>query len=290
MRDNVILIHIDALRPDHVGFIGYKRPTTPRIDRFREEATWFKNAYSPAPTTRFALSMLFTGWDIERIPQARGHASNFTLLPGATTLAERLSAPRVRHASATRSSYVIQHIHDLGQGFRIWETPWQVNDWEKAYQNSAEQTTNAALKYLSTVPADGSKPYLLFLHYSATTTRTSSTRSWDYGDSDVDKYDSALNYEDDQLGRLFDALDARARQGQDGHLPLLGPRRALRRARLSPARLHALPAGHPRPAPREGPRLDVSRDRHADAPHRHHADDRRAHRAAAGQGEPSRGI
>ncbi|MGO8994794.1 MAG: sulfatase [Polyangiaceae bacterium] len=209
MRDNVIMIHIEALRPDHVGFIGYKRPTTPRIDRFREHATWFKNAYSPAPTTRFALSMLFTGWDIERIPQARGHAVDYTLLPGATTLAERLQPLGYDRVGYTLS-YVIQHIHDLGQGFRIWETPWQVNDWEKAYQNSAEQTTNAALKYLSTVPADGSKPYFLFLHYMSNHDPYIKHPKWDYGDTDEDKYDSALNYEDDQLGRLFDALDTRA--------------------------------------------------------------------------------
>ncbi len=209
MRDNVILIHIEALRPDHVGFIGYKRPTTPRIDRFRKEATWFKNAYSPAPTTRFALSMLFTGWEIERIPQARGHAVDFTLLPAAETLAERL-APLGYDRVGYTLTYVIQHIKDLGQGFRVWETPWQINDWEAAYQNSAQQTTDAALRYLSSVPADGTKPYLLFLHYQSNHDPYIKHKEWDYGDAEVDKYDSALNYEDDQLGRLFDAIDARA--------------------------------------------------------------------------------
>ena len=208
MRDNVVLIHIEALRPDHVGFIGYKRPTTPRIDRFREGATWFKNAYSPAPTTRFALSMLFTGHEIERVPQARGHAVDFTLLPGAMTLAERLEPLGYDRVGYTLT-YVIQHIHDVGQGFRLWQTPWPINDWERAYQNSAEQTTDAALKYLSSVPADGSKPYFLFLHYMSNHDPYIKHPQWDYGDDQVDKYDSALNYQDDQLGRLFDALDAR---------------------------------------------------------------------------------
>jgi arylsulfatase A-like enzyme len=209
MRDNVVLIHIEALRPDHVGFIGYKRPTTPRIDRFREQATWFKNAYSPAPTTRFALSMLFTGREIERIPQTRGHAVDFTLLPGAVTLAERLEPLGYDRVGYTLT-YVIQHIHELGQGFRVWQTPWPINDWEQAYQNSAEQTTDAALKYLASVPADGSKPYFLFLHYMSNHDPYIKHSQWDYGDEETDKYDSALSYEDDQLGRLFDALDTRA--------------------------------------------------------------------------------
>ena len=69
LRDNIVLIHLDALRPDHVGLTGYDRPTTPHIDRWREGATWFKNAYTPAPSTRFALSAIFTGLGVERIPQ-----------------------------------------------------------------------------------------------------------------------------------------------------------------------------------------------------------------------------
>jgi arylsulfatase A-like enzyme len=208
LRDNVILIHVEALRPDHVGFVGYRRPTTPRLDRFREGATWFKNAYSPAPTTRFALSMLFTGWEIERIPQTRGHVIDFTLLPEAVTLAERLDAVGYDRVGYTLT-YVIQHIHDLGQGFRVWETPWPVGDWEAAYQNSAEQTTDAALKYLTTAPSDGSKPYFLFLHYMSAHDPYIKHAHWNYGDASVDRYDSAISYQDEQLGRIFDAIDAR---------------------------------------------------------------------------------
>jgi arylsulfatase A-like enzyme len=209
MRQNVIMIHVEALRPDHVGFIGYGRPTTPHIDKFRQGAAWFKNAYSPAPTTRFALSMLFTGHEIERVPQSRGHAVDFTLLPDAVTLAERLEPLGYDRVGYTLT-YVIQHIKGMGQGFRTWETPWPVNDWEAAFQNSAQQTTDAALKYLGTAPQDGSKPYFLFLHYMSTHDPYIKHPPWNYGDTDPDKYDSALNYQDDQLGRLFDAIDARA--------------------------------------------------------------------------------
>ena len=211
MRQNVILIHVEALRPDHVGFIGYRRPTTPRIDHFREGATWFKNAYSPAPATRFVLSMLFTGWEIERIPQSRGHAIDFTLQPDAVTLAERLEPLGYDRVGYTLT-YVIEHIKEMGQGFRVWQTPWPLHDWESSYKDSAKQTTDAALDYLATVPPDGSKPYLLFLHYEGTHDpyiKHTERREWDYGDADVDKYDSALSYQDSELGRLFDMLDAR---------------------------------------------------------------------------------
>lgn len=209
LRDNVILVHIDALRPDHVGFVGYARHTTPQIDKFREGATWFKNAYTPAPSTRFAMAAMFTGLEVQRVPQLRGHVIDFTLLPEAVTLAERLGPIGYDRVGYTLS-YVLQHITDVGQGFRVWGTPWPVNDWEASYRTSAEQTTSAALKYLGGAPADGSKPFLLFLHYACTHDPYIKHPQWDYGNSDIDLYDSALSYCDDELGKLFSALDARA--------------------------------------------------------------------------------
>jgi arylsulfatase A-like enzyme len=208
LRNSVILVHIDALRPDHVSFVGYKRHTTPKIDQFREGATWFKNAYTPAPSTRFAMAGMFTGLEVQRIPQRRGHVIDFTLLPEAVTLAERL-APLGYDRVGYTLSYVLQHITDVGQGFRVWETPWPINDWEASYHTSAEQTTAAAIKYLDGAPTDGSKPYLLFLHYACTHDPYIKHSAWDYGNADVDLYDSALSYCDDQLGKLFAAVDAR---------------------------------------------------------------------------------
>ena len=209
MRDNVILIHMDALRPDHLGFTGYARPTTPQIDRFREEATWLKNAYTPVPSARCASRSSFTGRDIERLPQSRGAGVDFTLLPEATTVAEQLEGLGYDRVGYTLS-YVLQHIGGIGQGFRVWETPWPVDAWRTSYANGAQQTTNAALSYLAGVPQDGSKPYLLFLHYQCTHDPYVKHSQWDYGNAPVDLYDSALNYCDDQLGNLFHALDARA--------------------------------------------------------------------------------
>ena len=211
-RYNVVLVHVEAVRPDHMSMNGYRRPTTPRIDRFKEGAVWFRNAYSTAPSTRFALSQIFTGLEVPRIPQKRGSGVDYWLLPEATTLAERL-APAGYDTVGYTLSYVLQHIHDVGQGFREWTTPWRVDEWKETYHDASELTTNAALEYLKATPQDGTKPYLLFLHYGATHDpyiKHGENAAWDYGDEPIDLYDSALNYEDAQLGRLFDALDARA--------------------------------------------------------------------------------
>jgi len=57
---NVILITIDALRPDHLSCYGYKRDTSPNIDKLAKEGVLFTQAISQAPWTAASLESLFT--------------------------------------------------------------------------------------------------------------------------------------------------------------------------------------------------------------------------------------
>jgi arylsulfatase A-like enzyme len=207
-RTNVILMQLDATRPDHTSLAGYKRKTTPRLDQFAQTATWYTHAYTPAPTTRFAMASMFTGLDVDRIPQRRGPGINFTLLQNANTFAERLATYGYDTMGYT-ISYVIQHHISQGQGFRVWTTPWPVGDWESTYGKDAPQTTDAGIQYLATMPDDGTRPYLLFLHYRCTHDPYIKHAEWDYGDAEVDKYDSAMAFCDQHIGRMIDAIDSR---------------------------------------------------------------------------------
>jgi arylsulfatase A-like enzyme len=208
-RPNFVVIQIDALRPDHLHFAGYERPTSPRMDRFRESATWFENAYTPAPSTRFAMTSMFTGYDARRVPHDDLGGNRFRLDPRAVTIAERL-VPLRYDALGFSISYVIQHNLGLGQGFRSWNTPHDVDDWERTYPIAAELATDAVNAYLGTMPEDGSRPFFLFAHYRCTHDPYFEYPEWDYGDTELDKYDSALNYCDREIGEVIDTIDARA--------------------------------------------------------------------------------
>ena len=48
-QPSFVLLSIDALRPDHLGAYGYRRPTSPNIDRFALGAARFTNAYCASP-------------------------------------------------------------------------------------------------------------------------------------------------------------------------------------------------------------------------------------------------
>jgi arylsulfatase A-like enzyme len=208
-RPNIVLLQLDALRPDRLGFAGYARPTSPRIDAFRETATWFENAYTNAPSTRFAMTSVFTGYDARRVPHRDLGGNRFQLEPGATTVAELLG-PHGYDTVGYTISYVMHHNLGLGQGFRVWTTPWPVDDWLASYPVAAERTTDAALAYLAETPADGSRPYFLFGHYRCTHDPYIPYEEWHYGNSPSDVYDGTINYCDVHIGRLLDALESRA--------------------------------------------------------------------------------
>ncbi|MCM8784418.1 MAG: sulfatase [Candidatus Omnitrophica bacterium] len=58
-RLNVILITVDSLRPDHLGCYGYKRNTSPNIDRLANEGVVFTQAIAQGPATIPSLPSLF---------------------------------------------------------------------------------------------------------------------------------------------------------------------------------------------------------------------------------------
>ena len=168
---------------------------------------WFRDAYTPAPGTRFALAAVFTGMDLERIPQHRGLGYEFELLPTAVTLAERLGEEGYDRAGFTILT-TSGNLKGMGQGFRVWERPWPPElSAEESNLISATRTTDAALRYLDQQPPGS--PYFLFAHYECTHEPYLKHAPWDFGDSDVDLYDSALAYCDHEIGRLLDGESAR---------------------------------------------------------------------------------
>ncbi|NVN98080.1 MAG: sulfatase [Geobacteraceae bacterium] len=57
---NVILISLQCLRPDHLGVYGYKRDTSPNIDKLAKSSVLFENAISQANLTPIAQMSVFT--------------------------------------------------------------------------------------------------------------------------------------------------------------------------------------------------------------------------------------
>jgi arylsulfatase A-like enzyme len=60
-RNNIVLILIDTLRADHLSCYGYKRNTSPNIDKIASEGVRFTDFYTVCPWTNPTIASLFTG-------------------------------------------------------------------------------------------------------------------------------------------------------------------------------------------------------------------------------------
>lgn len=58
---NVIMISLDILRPDHLGCYGYRKGTSPQIDRLATQSVLFENAIAQSYLTPVAHMSVFTG-------------------------------------------------------------------------------------------------------------------------------------------------------------------------------------------------------------------------------------
>ncbi len=66
--DNLVVIVVDTLRADRLGFHGYSRDTSPFLDELAAESVVFERAYSTSSFTRESISSLLTG----RLPSLSG--------------------------------------------------------------------------------------------------------------------------------------------------------------------------------------------------------------------------
>jgi arylsulfatase A-like enzyme len=57
---NVLLVTVDSLRADHVGYHGYTRATTPHLDTMAESAHVFTNAFANGCSTRRSFPSILT--------------------------------------------------------------------------------------------------------------------------------------------------------------------------------------------------------------------------------------
>jgi arylsulfatase A-like enzyme len=58
---NVLLVTVDSLRADHVGYHGYERDTTPFLDELADSGSAFRKAFAPAGGTKFSFPSTLTG-------------------------------------------------------------------------------------------------------------------------------------------------------------------------------------------------------------------------------------
>jgi arylsulfatase A-like enzyme len=153
----IVLVSIDTLRPDHVGCYGYRRPTTPQIDRFRRDAVLFRQAVAQAPSTLASHASLFTSL---RPPHHGASVSaNTKLRPGIVTLAGALKKAGFATASFNGGGQ-LHRSWGLDRGFDVYVSATDSSDADVGDDTLADEVGRGTA-WLDGV---GDRPFFLFLH------------------------------------------------------------------------------------------------------------------------------
>lgn len=85
-KPNLVIIGVDALRPDHLGFNGHPSKLTPNIDMFLEDSLYFDEAFTPIARTYTAWFSLLSG----RPPKSTGVRYNLQKFEASQLLGDEL--------------------------------------------------------------------------------------------------------------------------------------------------------------------------------------------------------
>ena len=251
---HVLLIVADTLRADHVSSYGYRRATTPNIDRLAAEGVLFEQAFSTSSYTLPSHASLLTGLS----PREHGvgwQSSRTQARASYPTLAETLQARGYRTGAFSANTFWFTREHGFGRGFiRFDDFFYSVPDMvlRTAYgrivtrlflgrfgwndipaRRRAPDVNAAALRWVDA--GEGERPFLAVINYMdahdpylppepyrsrfATRPGPGGRINWlvrtpdrlapEELQAEIDAYDGAIAYLDEQVAALVSALDAR---------------------------------------------------------------------------------
>lgn len=196
-RPNVVIITIDCLRQDHTTMAGYRRDTTPNLDRYGKQGLVFLNAIPHGTNTGHSFAAMLRSSYMEAIFDRS--------VPTLTQLLER---------EGYHSAFVNARRLDDWLTPRRWHRyrPTMIGDFNvlhldgEAREWTADQLTDSTIAYLDRQPKES--PQFLWVHYMDVHWPREGRPEFGYGSSDVDVYDAEVKYTDAEVGRLLDHMKA----------------------------------------------------------------------------------
>jgi arylsulfatase A-like enzyme len=200
-KPNLVLITLDSIRADRMGFLGAKAALTPNLDRLAGESIVFEHAYAQAPGSVVSHATILSG----AYPQSTAMSEiGGTLSPSLPYLPELLKTQGYRTAAFV-GSIDLDPQNGLAQGFdRGFETydagfrPAIPGDPRPPVtERHGDQVVARAVAWLDhSAQGQGQGQFFLWIHIS------------DAG-SPATSYNSAISAADAALGKLVRALQQR---------------------------------------------------------------------------------
>jgi arylsulfatase A-like enzyme len=163
-RPNILIVVIDTLRADRLGFQGGRRGLTPFMDSLAARGVAFQNAYATSSWTNPSIASLLTSRH-----QSQHGVVSFTSVVAEeeVTLPERLKAAGYKTGGFSANA-LLGRSYGFGQGYDVYETiPLRDPDFANHLRQPAraEEINAKALAWLDSLPAEGRDPVYLYVHY-----------------------------------------------------------------------------------------------------------------------------
>ncbi len=196
-KPNIVLITVDSLRADRVGFLGASRGVTPALDELSHQSIIFERAYAQASETVASTATILTG----SYPQVhRAGIFGTPLAPAQVYLPDLLHAAGYKTAAFVGSIRLDPRegpFQGYDRGFDQYDAIFHLPQrGEKRYQSIAlpgDQVVAQATRWLS---AHQESPYFLFVNLH------------DPEASSPVSYDRAVTSADGSIGKLLAFLRA----------------------------------------------------------------------------------
>jgi arylsulfatase A-like enzyme len=135
MQESILLVTVDCLRADHVGFMGYEHPTTPFLDALAHESFVVPNAIAPGVPTYYSVPAIMGS----RYPLAFGR-DILGLAPSETTLASVLKSAGYATAAFGAGNPYLSERFGYEQGFDTFRDFLEDDGNESAVDKSVHST------------------------------------------------------------------------------------------------------------------------------------------------------
>lgn len=159
-RPDILLIMPDAARADHFSCYGYRRETTPSMDRLAAEGRRFTQVHSVSSYTRSAVPSLLTGlsWRDHKVVRGIWDDAGDALADTFLTMAEILRV----HGYATYGLSQNPNFSrgtNMDQGFDEFDQVWRGSGLEQGYAEQPERVFTERI-----ARGFGSRPVFCMLH------------------------------------------------------------------------------------------------------------------------------
>ncbi|MCP4631649.1 MAG: sulfatase [candidate division Zixibacteria bacterium] len=199
-KPNILLIVVDTLRADHLGYNGYEKNTSPNIDLFSKECMVFKNAYSQSGWTFPSFCTIFTSLH----PREHGAVTWDTKLNQ-----EIITLPEVLQENGYTtygypSLFRLNKESGIAQGFDHFRKG-VIELGNPVVVTSSQKVNELIINDLDSIQ----QPFFIWAHYFDPHNNYNYYPEFGFGVSDIGKYDGEIAYTDRYIGNLLDELKRR---------------------------------------------------------------------------------